>query len=109
MKQISWPCSRLHSIDKAALYDEEGADRSTHHGLWGSVTVSREAFELLRLKDRAMDNTKEGITIADCRQARPVLRNPLPVARSVKQMQIMQKPAVLGMTREVGRPERQVL
>ena len=25
-----------------------------------------QAFELLRLKDRAMDNTKEGITIADC-------------------------------------------
>jgi PAS domain-containing protein len=30
------------------------------------VTVSAEVFELLRLKDRAMDNTKEGITIADC-------------------------------------------
>ena len=33
--------------------------------------MSREAFELLRLKDRAMDNVKEGITIADCRQEMP--------------------------------------
>lgn len=31
-----------------------------------TVTVSREAFELLQLKDRAMDSIKEGITIADC-------------------------------------------
>lgn len=60
----------MHSIDKAALYEDAGgSERSAQHSLWGSVTVSREAFELLRLKDRAMDNTKEGITIADCRQA----------------------------------------
>ena len=31
-----------------------------------TVTVSREALELLQLKDRAMDSIKEGITIADC-------------------------------------------
>lgn len=30
------------------------------------VTISREAYELLHLKDRAMDSIKEGITIADC-------------------------------------------
>ena len=28
------------------------------------VTISREAYELLHLKDRAMDSIKEGITIA---------------------------------------------
>ena len=55
---------RIQSIDKAALYlstaglpERASAPR---------VTMAREAFELLRLKDRAMDNTKEGITIADC-------------------------------------------
>lgn len=61
----------MHSIDKAALYEDGRYDGSAHHSLGSlgsSVTVSREAFELLRLKDRAMDNTKEGITIADCRQ-----------------------------------------
>ena len=67
-------CSRLHSVDKAALYEETGSDRSVHRSPWGSVTVSREAFELLRLKDRAMDNVKEGITIADCRQEMPYTR-----------------------------------
>ena len=66
--------SRLHSVDKAALYEETGSDRSVHRSPWGSVTVSREAFELLRLKDRAMDNVKEGITIADCRQEMPYTR-----------------------------------
>ena len=30
------------------------------------VRVSKAAYELLQLKDRAMDSTKEGITIADC-------------------------------------------
>lgn len=30
------------------------------------MTVSRDAFELLQLKERAMDSIKEGITIADC-------------------------------------------
>ena len=58
----------MHSIDKAALYEDGASERSMHHSLGSSVTVSRGAFELLRLKDRAMDNTKEGITIADCRQ-----------------------------------------
>lgn len=64
----------MHSIDKAALYEDSRYDRSAQHSLGSlgslgsAVTVSREAFELLRLKDRAMDNTKEGITIADCRQ-----------------------------------------
>ena len=67
-------CSRLHSVDKAALYEETGSDKSIHTSPWGSVTVSREAFELLRLKDRAMDNVKEGITIADCRQEMPITR-----------------------------------
>lgn len=33
-----------------------------------TVTISRTAFELLQLKDRAMDSIKEGITIADCSQ-----------------------------------------
>jgi len=61
-------CRRMHSIDKAALYEDGASERSMHHSLGSSVTVSREAFELLRLKDRALDNTKEGITIADCRQ-----------------------------------------
>ena len=31
-----------------------------------TVTISRAAYELLLLKDRAMDSIKEGITIADC-------------------------------------------
>eukprot|EP00891_Asterochloris_glomerata_P008558 jgi/Astpho2/8558/Aster-05592 len=31
-----------------------------------TVTLSRQAYELLQLKDRAMDSVKEGITIADC-------------------------------------------
>lgn len=31
-----------------------------------TVTISRTAYELLQLKDRAMDSIKEGITIADC-------------------------------------------
>jgi PAS domain-containing protein len=31
-----------------------------------SVTVSRAAYELLKLKTRAMDTVKEGITIASC-------------------------------------------
>ena len=68
--------SRMHSIDKAALYEDSRYDRSVPHSLGslgGAVTVSREAFELLRLKDRAMDNTKEGITIADCRQAQTTI------------------------------------
>lgn len=30
------------------------------------INVSREDYELLQLKDRAMDSIKEGITIADC-------------------------------------------
>ena len=74
-EHLPFPCSRLHSIDKAALYEDGRYDRSAHHSLGSlgslgsAVTVTREAFELLRLKDRAMDNTKEGITIADCRQA----------------------------------------
>ena len=33
-----------------------------------TVTISRTAYELLQLKDRAMDSIKEGITIADCSQ-----------------------------------------
>ncbi len=86
----------MHSVDKAALYEDTGSERSAQHSLWGSVTVSREAFELLRLKDRAMDNTKEGITIADCRQVhadeRAVggmelgqlpLQRPMPLARAL--------------------------
>ncbi|KAK9840570.1 hypothetical protein WJX81_001725 [Elliptochloris bilobata] len=32
----------------------------------GTVTISRSDFDLLRLKDHAFDNVKEGITIADC-------------------------------------------
>ena len=31
-----------------------------------TVTISKTAYELLQLKDRAMDSIKEGITIADC-------------------------------------------
>jgi PAS domain-containing protein len=60
-----WP-RRTHSVDKAALYLDDPEPGPGHWALGGSVTISREAFELLRLKDRAMDNTKEGITIADC-------------------------------------------
>ena len=58
----------MHSADKAASYEDAGSERSAKHSLWGSASVSRDPLELLRLKDRAMDNTKEGITIADCRQ-----------------------------------------
>ena len=52
-------------MDKAALYFDP-AHLPEHAPRGGSVTVSAEVFELLQLKDRAMDNTKEGITIADC-------------------------------------------
>ena len=31
-----------------------------------TVTISKQAFELLVLKDRAINAVKEGITIADC-------------------------------------------
>ncbi len=58
-------------MDKAALYSdgwEHGQEPQQQEAPGSSVTISREAFELLRLKDRAMDNTKEGITIADCSQ-----------------------------------------
>ena len=60
------PCMcREHSMDEAARYLD--AARLPQHAPRGqSVVVSAEVFELLRLKDRAMDNTKEGITIADC-------------------------------------------
>ncbi|BDA47022.1 probable sensor histidine kinase GacS [Coccomyxa sp. Obi] len=62
--------SRCHSVDKAALYSDgwEHGHEPQLDSPGSSVTISREAFELLRLKDRAMDNTKEGITIADCSQ-----------------------------------------
>ena len=60
-------------MDKTALYTDEweqAQQRSMQQqsSAGDRVTISREAIELLRLKDRAMDNTKEGITIADCSQ-----------------------------------------
>ena len=45
------------SIDKAALYLSTAG--LPEHATSPRVTMAREAFELLRLKDRAMDNTKE--------------------------------------------------
>jgi PAS domain-containing protein len=60
-------------VDKSALYTDEweqGHPQTAQQQdpAIDKVTISREAIELLRLKDRAMDNTKEGITIADCSQ-----------------------------------------
>ncbi len=55
-------------MDKTALYTDEWDQHLAQQQSTDKVTISREAIDLLRLKDRAMDNTKEGITIADCSQ-----------------------------------------
>ena len=68
---LSAALRRGFSLDKAALFlngNPEEAALPAHAPLGRSVKVSADVFELLRLKDRAMDNTKEGITIADCSQ-----------------------------------------
>ena len=48
----------MHRRNHAAIEAEDVGN--------GRVMISRAAFELLQLKDRAMDSIKEGITIADC-------------------------------------------
>lgn len=73
MQQVLLPMHQLHEQQQQQALQRSNSGSRPPSRLSNSaddtVTISRAEYELLLLKETAMDAVKEGITIADCSQA----------------------------------------